>query len=115
MSKNFHIEYSPEAIDDLRAIYSYLAFHLKERGTASRQTGRIRREIRALSEMPERYAPVDWEPWASMGMRQFPTDNYVVYYIVERSKHLVSIVRIFYGGRDVEGIIKENRSEVCND
>lgn len=30
MSKSFHIEYSPEAFDDLRAVYSYIAFRLKE-------------------------------------------------------------------------------------
>ena len=107
MSNSFHVEYSPEALDDLRAIYSYIAFHLKEHETASRQTGRIRREIRALSEMPERYAPVDWEPWASMGMRKLSVDNYVVYYLVEPAKRLVSIVRIFYGGRDIENIVNK--------
>lgn len=106
MSKSFHVEYSPEALDDLRAIYSYIAFHLKERETAGRQVGRIRREIRALNEMPERYAPVDWEPWASMGMRKLTVDHYVVYYLVESAKRLVSIVRIFYGGRDIENIVK---------
>ena len=105
MSKYFRVEYSPEALDDLRAIYSYITFHLKERETAVRQTGRIRREIRALSDTPERYAPVDWEPWASMGMRKLSVDNYVVYYLVEQEKRLVSVVRIFYGGRDTENIV----------
>lgn len=57
--------------------------------------------------MPERYAPVDWEPWASMGMRKLPVGNYIAYYLVEPAKHLVSIVRVFYGGRDVENAIKE--------
>ena len=70
MRKSFRVEYSPEALEDLRAIYSYIAFHLKERETANSQIGRIRREIRALSELPERYAAVDWEPWVSAGMRR---------------------------------------------
>lgn len=106
MSKSCHVEYSPEALDDLRAICSYIAFHLKERETAGGQIGRIRREIRALREMPERYSPVDWEPWASMGMRKLSVDNYVAYYLVKSEKQLVSTVRVFYGGRDVENIIK---------
>jgi toxin ParE1/3/4 len=105
MSKRFHVEYSPEAVDDLRAIYSYIAFPLKERNTASGQVDRIRREIRTLNEMPERYALVDWEPWSSMGMRRLPTGNYVVFYLVDPANRLVSIVRIFYGGRDIESII----------
>ena len=108
MSNRFHVTYSPEALDDLRAIYSYIAFHLKERETANRQIGRIRREIRALREMPVRYAPVDWEPWSSMGTRKLSVDHYVVFYLVEPSKRLVSIVRILYGGRDIENIVKEN-------
>jgi plasmid stabilization system protein ParE len=33
--------------------------------------------------------------------------NYVVYYLIEDQAHTVSIVRIFYGGRDVENIIRD--------
>ena len=99
------MEYSPESLNDLRAIFSYIAFHLKERETARRQTGRIRSEIRALNDMQNRYAEVGWEPWRSMGMRKMPVDNYVVFYLVNQTDRLVSIVRIFYGGRDIEIII----------
>ena len=56
--------------------------------------------------MPERYVAVDWEPWSSRGMRKLTVDNYVVYYLVEPTAQLVTVVRIFYGGRDVENIIK---------
>lgn len=106
MSGRFRVEYSPEAFEDLKAIYSYIAFHLKEQETAAGQTGRIRREIRSLEDFPERYAALDWEPWASMGVRKMPVDRYVVYYMVDRAAPLVSVVRVFYGGRDVESIIK---------
>ena len=108
MSKGFYIEYSPEALEDLRAIFAYIAFQLKERESARKLTERIRREIRALSELPERYAAVDWEPWSSMGMRKLPVDHYVVFYLVDRSARNISVVRIFYGGRDIERIIKED-------
>lgn len=106
MSEQFSVEYSPEALDDLRAIYSYIAFHLKERKTAERQIARIRREVRALHELPDRYASVDWEPWSAMGMRKLLVDHYVVYYLVDHPAQYVRVVRIFYGGRDVENIIK---------
>ena len=39
-------------------------------------------------------------------MRYLPVDNYIVYYLVDNNKGTVSIVRIFYGGRDVEHIIQ---------
>lgn len=103
MSKRFRVSYSPEAYEDLTSIYSYIALRLKAKDTAKKQTDRIRKEIRSLGEMPERYAPVDWEPWHSMGMRKLPIDNYVAYYLVDQDAQRVEIVRIFYGGRDAEG------------
>ena len=111
MNRTFLVEYSPDALDDLRAIYSYIAFCLKERGTAEKQIRRIRHEIRALNEMPERYPPVGGDPWASMGMRKLPVNNYVVYYLTNPKELRVSIVRIFYGGRDVENIVKGENEE----
>ena len=106
MSGRFRVLYSPEALDDLRAIYTHIAFRLGASGTAKRQLDRIRREIRSLCELPERYEAVDWEPWASMGMRRVPVDRFLVYYLVDHEAQLVSIVRVFYGGRDVPGIVR---------
>ena len=107
MSKHFRVIYSSEAFEDLKSIYSYIAVKLKAHDTAKKLTDRIRNEIRSLGEMPERYAQVDWEPWASMGMHKLPIDNYVVFYLVDNEAMCVSIVRIFYGGRDIETIARE--------
>nr|WP_326184422.1 type II toxin-antitoxin system RelE/ParE family toxin [uncultured Oscillibacter sp.] len=103
----YHVYYSPEAKADLRAVYSYIAFSLHAKIAAKAQTNRIREEIRSLSFMPEKYAQVDWEPWHSQGVRKVPVDNYIVYYLVNDVDHSVEIVRIFYGGQDVEGIVGE--------
>ena len=107
MSKRFHVVYSPEALDDLRSIYSYIAVQLKARDTAKKLVDRIRAEIRSLNEMPERYALVDWEPWSSKGIHRLPIGNYVVFYLVEQESQRVGIVRIFYGGRDIQSIAEE--------
>ncbi|MCC8162033.1 MAG: type II toxin-antitoxin system RelE/ParE family toxin [Lachnospiraceae bacterium] len=105
MSEQYKVVYSPAALDDLDAIYSYIAFDLQVPQTALNQTNRIRKEIRSLGIFPERYAKVDWEPWASVGMHRVAVDNYVVYYLTDVGAMTVTIVRIFYGGRDVESII----------
>ena len=39
-------------------------------------------------------------------MRRMPVDNYVIYYLADRETHTVTVVRIFYGGRNVEKVIK---------
>ncbi len=38
-------------------------------------------------------------------MRRLPVDNFVVYYLADADTGTVTVVRIFYGGRDVEGIV----------
>lgn len=106
----YKVIYTPKAKEDLKAIYSYIAFTLKEREIAKKQVNRIRTSIRDLDTSPERYTAVDWEPWSSMGMRKFPVNNYVVYYNVNHDGHIVTIIRIFYGGRDIEGIIRSEQS-----
>ena len=109
MSGTYFVIYSQEAKDDLREIYSYIAYDLQAPETAKGQINRIRKEIRSLDFMLSRYAVVDWEPWKSMGMHRIPVDNFVVYYTVNDGSPTVTVIRIFYGSRDVEGIIQAER------
>ena len=109
MSDTYSIIYSSEAKDDLREIYSYIAYDLQAPETAEGQVNRIRKEIRSLDFMPARYAGVDWEPWKSMGMHRVPVDNFIVYYVVNNGSRTITVIRIFYGGRDIEDIIQAKR------
>lgn len=105
------IIYSPESLDDLIRIYSYISTVLLEPDTAEAQVNHIRDNIRKLDNFPFRHKVVDWEPWHTMGMRLFPVNNYDVYYLVNEDQTNVQIVRIFYSGRDVENIIKIQLSD----
>lgn len=100
--KPYRVLYSPEAQSDLSAIYSYLAFSLHAKTAAKTQIDRIRKEARSLSFFPERYEQVSWEPWRDY--RKVPVDNYVIFYHVDHSAQCVEVIRIFYGGQDIEGI-----------
>lgn len=104
MKGDYSIIYSAEAVDDIKAIYSYIAFRLKEPAIAKNQVNRIKKMIRSLDYMPMRYACVDWDPWKSMNIRKAYADNYVIFYAVDGESMAVNIVRIFYGGRDIQGI-----------
>ena len=109
MSDTYSIIYSSEAKDDLREIYSYIAYDLQAPETAEGQVNRIRKEIRSLDFMPTRYAVVDWAPWKSMGMHRVPVDNFIVYYVVNNGSRTITVIRNFYGGRDIEDIIQAKR------
>lgn len=105
MTGRYRVVYSPAALDDLDVIYSYIAYELAAEPTARNQANRIRKEIRSLDVFPGRYAKADWEPWASAGIYKVSVDNFVVYYLIDSVAELVTVIRIFYGGRDVESII----------
>ena len=103
---HYCVQYSPAAYEDLRAVYRYIALELQAEETAQHQTTRIRRAVRTLDRFPHRHPTVDWEPWMSMGVHKVPVDNYYVFYCVDEKMQTVTILRIFYAGRDIENIIK---------
>ena len=109
MTDNYKVSYSADALDDLRKIYAYIADKLLVPDIAVAQLERIRKEVRLLDFMPARYVLVEWEPWHSMKIHQLPVDNFIVYYLVDDVKKAVTVVRVFYGGRDIEGIINSNK------
>lgn len=110
MSDTYRVTYTPQALEDLKEIYRYISFSLKETVTAKKHVARIRNEIRSLSAMPERYVQVEWEPWRSMGMRKVPINNFMVFYLVQKEALTVLIVRILYGGMDIEEALKITES-----
>lgn len=105
MNDSYSVVYSPKAKDDLKEIYSYIAFTLLVPDTAKGQVDRIRKTIRSLGFMPSRNPVVDWEPWKSMEMHKLPVDNFVIFYTVDKSTMIVTIIRIVYGGRDIAGLV----------
>lgn len=39
-----------------------------------------------------------------MGMHKMPVGNFVVFYTVDRESAAVTVIRIVYGGRDLESL-----------
>ena len=111
MTGGYTVGYSVDALNDLREIYSYIANELLVPEAATAQLERIRKRIRSLGFMPARYVLVDWEPWHSLNMHQFPVDIFNVYYLIDNEKLAVTVARIFYGGRDIEEIINSKRCD----
>lgn len=109
MINSYDISYSVDAFNDLREIYSYIANELFVPEIAMNQLGRIRSKIRSLDSMPDRYGLVGWEPWYSMKMHMLPVDNFIVYYLVDNEKRVVTVARIFYCGRNIKKIINSNK------
>ena len=103
----YKIIYSSLAEYDLRTIYEYNAYHLLSPINAERTTRRIIEEIRSLEWMPNRNPLCENEPWHSQGLRYTMARNHMIFYHVDSDAKIVSVTRIFYGGRNIETQLEE--------
>lgn len=99
---SYSVKITAEADNDLRSIYEYIAFELKSAENAIGQLDRLEQSILKLNEMPERYKLYENEPWKSKGLRMMPVDNFIVFYIPDNEKNTVTVIRVMYGGRNIE-------------
>ena len=97
----WRVDYTADALWDLKNIFDYIDLVLLESATAANQTERIMDAAETLDQMPMRHKLYDKEPWRSRGLRVLPVDNYVIFYLPDEHKHIVSIIRIMYGGRGI--------------
>ena len=98
----YEVEVSQQADSDLRGIFEYIAFELQSPKNASGQLDRLEKQILSLDTMPERYRRYEKEPWKSRGLRVLPVDNYLVLYIPDHHKKVVTILRVMYARRDID-------------
>ena len=98
----YEVELSEQADSDLRGIFEYIAFELQSPENAIGQLDRLEEQILSLDAIPKRYRKYEKEPWKTRGLRVLPVDNYVILYIPDSDKKVVTILRVMYAGRDVD-------------
>lgn len=104
----YKIDISKQAQADLRGIYEYIAYTLLSPKSAAGQLDRLEEHIMGLNQMPMRFREYEREPWHSRGVRIMPVDNFVVMYIPNEEKGIVTVIRVMYGGRDIDTELKNN-------
>ena len=104
----YKIEITEKAKIDLRGIYEYIAYNLLSPVNANNLLSRLESSIMSLDSMPLRFRLYDKEPWKSRGLRIMSVDNFVIFYIADKESTTVTIIRVMYGGRDIEKRLSEN-------
>ena len=99
---SWNIEVSDAAHEDLRDIFSYIAFELRSPENARNVLRRILAQIATLDEMPTRFRPYPREPLSSKGVRVMDVGNFCVYYLPKDG--VVSVGRILYCKRNTETV-----------
>lgn len=105
---NYEVELSVQADADLRGIYEYIAFTLLAPENAGGQLDRLEEGILSLEQYPMRHRAYEKEPWHSRGLRILPVDNYVLLYIPNEETRVVTIIRVMYGGRNIDKELNEH-------
>lgn len=106
---NYNINLTPKAQSDLKEIFRYIAVDLQSIQNATGQLDHLEKAISSLEQMPERYRVYDKEPWHSRNLRIMTVDNYLVLYVPNKEERTVTVIRIMYGGRDIDSQINYNK------
>ena len=97
----YSVEITPAATRDIDEAFDYIAFHLENPKAAFDLTDAIYVGIADLSSMPERFPVWKREPMKSKGVRFLAINNFNVFYIVDKHRHRVSVIRVIYNRRNV--------------
>ena len=102
---DWHVHLAKQAEDDLRDLYEHVAFDLLEPGVAKRLIQRIWKRVEKLNNLPQSFAPYPKEPWKSRGLRRVNSGKHAVFFIPDEETKTVIVIRVLYGGRDIEQIL----------
>ncbi len=93
---------SNQASKDLRGIFQYIGVNLQSPENAVRQIRRLEEHIRSLDKLPYRFRKYETGHWKKRNLRVMPVDHYCVFYIPNDDEKTVTVVRIMYGGRNID-------------
>lgn len=100
MSYTVHL--TDAARRDMLEISRYIAETLRSPLNAAGQLTRLEQAIASLRQMPERFRFYDHKDWPQRNLRMMPVDHYLVFYTPNRDEQTVTVLRVFYGGRDID-------------
>lgn len=80
MADEYIVEITVQAQGQLQEIAHYVAFSLPAPTTAVRLLDVLEEAIASLSQLPNRVALTEEEPWHSCGVHKMPVKNFLVYF-----------------------------------
>ncbi len=107
MASKYQYRLSQKAADDLDGIVSYIASELSNPQAAADFLSRLEKVIDEIRSFPESGAPVNNGFLSNTKLRKKPVGSYLLYYLSVPETETVYIVRIVYGKRNMEEILRQ--------
>jgi toxin ParE1/3/4 len=104
--KQYHIDISEPAENDLGQTINYISKDLQEPVTSMNLLKTIEDAILVLETIPYRYSLAQDEYLLKQGIHILPVKNYLVFYVIDEGTDRVTIIRILYARRDWKNLLK---------
>lgn len=106
MAISYHVEVQPIALRDMADAVTYIAGTLNNPAAATRLAERLTEGIKSLSKLPTRCPIYTSKRPLAREYRSLRIDNYLVFFTVSEKNEVVTIARVLYARRDVNGLLK---------
>lgn len=106
MECEYSYRFTTHAEQDLDEILRYISVDLGNPAAAQNLGRKVFEKIDIVRTFPDSGAPIDNEFLADKTIRKLSVDNYVIYYKEHHNEKIISILRIVYGKRNLDEILK---------
>ncbi|MCC8121106.1 MAG: type II toxin-antitoxin system RelE/ParE family toxin [Oscillospiraceae bacterium] len=113
--RTYEVTITPYAFNQMAEIRDYVAYDLLNPNAAKNLIQQIRTEVMGLNQMPERFRPVDEEPWGNRGVRKLLIKNFFAYYWIDEAAGVVHVTAFTYAMRNQKNVLTEMDEGGYND
>ena len=106
MDSKYSYSFTEKAEQDFDEILRYISFDLANPIAAQNLGRKIFEKIDIVRSFPESCAIVENEFLSDKTVRKLLVDNYIIYYKANHDEKIITIIRIVYGKRNLDEIIK---------
>ena len=85
---------------ELKQIYNYIHFKLKEPNTAKNFYRNIKKQINSLQYLPQRHQKIPMLLYNTKIIHQFPIGKYIVLYEINKKEKIVNILHLFHSSQN---------------
>jgi toxin ParE1/3/4 len=107
MTSEFSYKLTTKAEADLDEIVSYIAIQLENPQAATGILNKLQDAIHEACSFPESGSQVVNEFFPYKGIRKKLVGNYIMYYFPDMNAETVYILRVIYGRRNLDEILRE--------
>ncbi len=106
MEFDYSYRFTEKAVQDFDEILRYISVDLANPVAAQNLGKKIFEKIDVVRAFPDSGAPVENEFLSDKTVRKLLADNYIIYYKTHYEEKTISIVRIVYGKRNLDEILR---------